>query len=127
VCSIDELKRANDRHVQRQKQIDKDLQQTGKEIRAFQTEKQIALNQLDVVVPLTLKQILCMDYDNAPDGWPASLVVDAVMGTHVLMTKADLTRLDQRTKELEEEIKTEKHNFKVRSGWEWVLREQGCL
>ena len=112
--SIDELKRANDRHVQRQKQFDKDLLQTTKELRSFQTEKQVALNQLDVVVPLTLKQLHCLDYDAAPEGgWPSSLVVDAVMGSHVLMTTKDLHKLDQRTKELEDEIKAEKHNFKV--------------
>lgn len=111
---MDELKRTNDRHVQRQKQIDKDLVQTSKEIRAFQTEKQVALNQLDMVVPLTLKQILCMDYDTSLEGqWPTTLAVDALLGTHVLMTKKDLHALDQRTKELEAEIKAEKQNFKV--------------
>jgi hypothetical protein len=115
--SIDELKRTNDRHVQRQKQIDKDLLQTSKEIRAFQTEKQLALNQLDITVPLTIKQIHCLAYHTAPEGEiPRSLVTDAMLGTHVLMTKRDLQALDLRTKELEDEIRLEKQRFKVRGG-----------
>jgi len=108
------LRRACDRHVQRQKQIDKDLTQTGKELRAFQTEKQIALNQLDTVVPLTIQQTLCLDYENTPMGeWPRRLVADATINSHVLMTKIDLQKLEHRTSELEEEIKEAKHTFKV--------------
>jgi hypothetical protein len=94
--------------------VDKDLVQTQRELRAFQTEKQVALNQLDMVVPLTLKQILCMDYESGEgEGWPATLAVDAVLGSHVLMTKTDLHALDQRTKELEGEIRAQRNNFKV--------------
>lgn len=113
--SIDELKRSNDRHVQRQKQVDKDLAQTSKELRAFQTEKQLALNQLDMVVPLTIKQILCLDYESVPEGsLPTRLVTDATINTHVLMNQKDLQRLHARTKELEDETRAGKHAFKVR-------------
>lgn len=107
------MKRTNDRHTQRQKQIDKDVQQTDRELRAFQNEKQLALNQLDMVVPLTLKQVHCFANDGTQNGSGNKLVRDVLLGTHVLMNKSDLQKLDHRTKELEDEIKNEKQNFKV--------------
>ena len=42
---IDDLKRTLDRHNQRKKQIDRDLNSYVKEIQSFQTEKQQHLNQ----------------------------------------------------------------------------------
>ncbi|CAM9130201.1 unnamed protein product, partial [Chrysoparadoxa australica] len=57
---IDDLSRTLDRQTTRQRQIDKDLTQTGKEIKAFQTEKQTKINNLDVVVALKLNQVFMM-------------------------------------------------------------------
>lgn len=52
--------------VSRQRQIDKDLNQTAAEIKAAQADKQAQLNELDVVVSLKLNQLYCMD--NALEG-----------------------------------------------------------
>lgn len=43
--TIDELQRTYDRHIQREKQIDRDVNSYSKEIRSFQTEKQQRLNK----------------------------------------------------------------------------------
>jgi hypothetical protein len=55
--SIDDLKRTSDRLKQREKQIAKEAQQAELEVRQFQLQKQAALNQIRVVVPLQLSQI----------------------------------------------------------------------
>lgn len=55
--SIDDLKRTGDRLKQREKQIAKEAQQTEMEVRLFQLQKQAALNQIRIVVPLQMSQI----------------------------------------------------------------------
>ena len=54
---IDETKRAYERLKTRLKQVSKDVKQSGTEIQAFQLQKQSSLNQIDVNIPLSLKQI----------------------------------------------------------------------
>jgi hypothetical protein len=56
--NIDELKKAHDRLAARERQIDKELVSTQKDIEMFQTEKQRKLNTLDVFVTVQLSQIL---------------------------------------------------------------------
>merc|ERR1711871_1311798 len=58
--AIDDLKKANERHHGRERQIDKDLQGTELEIEAFQTEKQQKLNELDISIMMKLNQIVCL-------------------------------------------------------------------
>ncbi|GBG26863.1 Echinoderm microtubule-associated protein-like 1 [Hondaea fermentalgiana] len=58
--AIDELRKANDRHQGREKQIDKDLKSTVIEIQAFQNEKQRKLNEVDTFVVLRLAQLACL-------------------------------------------------------------------
>ena len=54
---IEDLKRTIDRLKSREKQIIKDAQQTEVEVQQFQLQKQTALNQISVVVPLRISQI----------------------------------------------------------------------
>jgi hypothetical protein len=61
VKRIDELKKTLDRFKQREKQIDKDLKQTGAEIQQFQQQKQASLNKIDVVVPLCISQVFAFE------------------------------------------------------------------
>lgn len=66
VCSeinknIDELKRTNERLKQREKQISKESQQTEYEVTQFQLQKQAALNQIRIVVPLRLSQLFTFE------------------------------------------------------------------
>lgn len=58
---IDELKKTLDRLRQREKQIDKDLKQTGSEIQQFQQQKQSSLNKIDVVIPLCISQLYAFE------------------------------------------------------------------
>jgi hypothetical protein len=68
---IEELKKAHERHSQRLRQVEKDLAGASAEISRFQQEKQQRLNQVDVVVSLTLSQIFCL----VPGAYRASVYV----------------------------------------------------
>ena len=57
--TIDELRKTHDRHAQRLRQVDKDLAGANAEIVKFQQDKQLRLNQIDIIVSLTLSQIYC--------------------------------------------------------------------
>jgi UDP-N-acetylmuramyl tripeptide synthase len=59
--SVDELKKTIERLKQREKQITKDTQASQVEMQQFQLQKQLALNQIDVVVPLKLSQLYAFD------------------------------------------------------------------
>jgi WD40 repeat protein len=113
---IEELKRTGDRLKQREKQIGKETQQTEFEVTQFQLQKQAALNQIRVVVPLRASQLYVFelsggltgptdtnanrnnflgedtsrDLDNANDGLRSmdsrSLVSQLKMKTHTLFT-----------------------------------------
>jgi len=54
---IEDLRRTIERLRSREKQIVKDGQQTEMEVQQFQLQKQAALNQISVVVPLRVSQI----------------------------------------------------------------------
>lgn len=59
--SIDELKKTSDRLKAREKQIAKEAQQTEYEVQQFQLQKQAALNQIKVVVPMRIGQIYAFE------------------------------------------------------------------
>ena len=54
---VDDLRKAHDRHSQRLRQVEKDLAGASADIARFQQEKQQRLNNIDVIVSLTLSQI----------------------------------------------------------------------
>ena len=105
----EDLKKTIDRLKSREKQIVKEGQQTELEVQQFQLQKQAALNQISVVVPLKLSQIYmfncsgCMtgptdkpvDEDNLEltqnierlrDPSQRSLVQDVSLKTHTLFS-----------------------------------------
>lgn len=68
--AIDDLRKSNERQTTKERQIDKDLAQTGKEIQAFQTEKQRKLNELDIYIVQNLdqfKNLVDKEGNPAPD------------------------------------------------------------
>jgi len=54
---LDDLKKTHDRHIGRERQINKDLSSTSVEISKFQSEKQQHINELLVVIPLETSQV----------------------------------------------------------------------
>jgi WD40 repeat protein len=59
--SIEDLRKTIDRLRQREKQIVKDAIQTEVEVQQFQLQKQAALNQIHVVVPLRISQLFMFE------------------------------------------------------------------
>lgn len=73
--NIDDLKKNHDRLAARERQINKELVSTKKDIELFQTEKQRKLNTLDVYVTVQLSQILHLISSSewyGPDGGGAT-------------------------------------------------------
>jgi WD40 repeat protein len=109
--AIDELTRNSDRHTTREKQINKDLAQTEKEIQSFQTEKQQRLNELDIVITLKLDQLLCtVPRDPEAGGEPE--VLSSGVNDCLVFGKEQLTQLKSRIQELEVENRTLRQQFK---------------
>jgi len=109
--TIDELTRNNERQQTREKQINKDLNQTEKEIESFQTEKQQRLNQLDVVITLKLDQLRCMVALDAEAGGDPEVLSGGVNNC-LVFGKKQLSTLKSRIKELEVENKGLRQEFK---------------
>jgi WD40 repeat protein len=63
--AIDDQRKAFERYKQREKQIVKDVHQTEVEVRQFHLQKQAALNQIPIVVPLKLSQIYAFEGSGA--------------------------------------------------------------
>ncbi|KAF4150227.1 putative WD domain G-beta repeat domain-containing protein [Phytophthora infestans] len=55
--AIEELRKAEERQTAKQRAIDKALAATEQDTQQFQSEKQSRFNQLDVVVPLSTRQL----------------------------------------------------------------------
>ena len=65
---IDETRRAYDRLKTRLKQVTKDVKQCGTEIQAFQLQKQVSLNQIDVSIPISMNQIFMFEASGSLTG-----------------------------------------------------------
>ena len=65
---VDDLKKSMDRLKTREKQIDKDAKSTESEIQQFQLQKQVALNQIDVYLPIHMSQITTSGEKSGPTG-----------------------------------------------------------
>lgn len=75
--SIDDLKKTADRLKQREKQIAKEALQTEQEVQQFQLQKQAALNQINVVVPLRAGQVYTFEQSGLLTG-PTDKPTDVV-------------------------------------------------
>eukprot|EP01038_Epipyxis_sp_PR26KG_P009306 gene9306-12538_t len=76
--SIDELKKLIDRLKSREKQIIKEGQQTEVEVQQFQLQKQAALNQISVVIPVRISQLFMFETSGALSGPTDQLVTTSV-------------------------------------------------
>jgi hypothetical protein len=79
---VDELKKLNERLALREKNIDKELKATDADIVKFQSEKQQALNQIVVAVPIKMKQIKYLDEGKLPAD-----ISQALVFTHTSLQK----------------------------------------
>jgi WD40 repeat protein len=91
--TVGELNKTYERHQGKERAIDKELASTDQEIEAFQSEKQRALNQIEVTVPLKLNQIKCLQQNRLP----------ADISDCLIFTSTGLDRLRSRIVELGEE------------------------
>ena len=115
---LDDLKKAHDRHIGRERQIDKDLKSTEVEILRFQTEKQKEINELLVAVPLKIGQIKLWKKDVDSEGNdvevpenPVFLRDSVKIDECAIFSEATMEKLKARIGELKEEIVVDKANF----------------
>ena len=116
---IGELEKTYERHQTRERAVDRDLDVVRADIDAFQGEKQQALNQVQVTLPLRLSQICNLvpeesdpaaaaaasGYNGAESGAGATgrLVLPSTLSSSVVFTVSGLRRLRHRISELDEE------------------------
>ena len=116
---FDDLKKAHDRHIGRERQINKDLKSTGVEIAKFQTEKQLHINEQMIVVPLETSQVHLWEPGKTAEGEELAVpenptVLRGVVGMSecALFNERRLNKLRDRIGELDKEIMQDKDNFK---------------
>ncbi|KAG9405397.1 Cilia- and flagella-associated protein 44 [Aphanomyces cochlioides] len=118
--AIDDLKRSNDRQIQKQRQIDKELTATEQDIQAFQTEKQMRFNQLDVIVALSKEQLRCMQPKDAESDGRSSvlgvtksaLYLPESVENALVFNQSVVHRLSQRILTLQDENKSLRQVFR---------------
>ena len=115
---LDELKKAHDRHIGRERQIDKDLKSTEVEIVKFQTEKQKEINELLVSIPLKIGQIKLWKTEADSEGNvveipenPTTLRESVKIDECAVFSEGALEKLTHRIDELKDEIVVDKGNF----------------
>jgi len=144
---IEELKRTLARLKSREQQIIKEAQQTELEVQQFQLQKQAALNQISVVVPVCVSQVYMFETSGSltgPTDKPLGLdkednlelvdnisrlkesgkrclVADVDLKSHTLFSNQNLVRLKERIDELHSEIDEAKEDFR------YLHRERGML
>ena len=115
---LDDLKKANERHIARERQIDKDLNSTEVEIKKFQTEKQVHINELLTCCPLKIGQIRLWKEEEDNEGNvmdvsdnPTMLRDSVTIKDCVVFAEASLDKVRGRIGELKEEILSDKASF----------------
>ncbi|OQS01330.1 phytophthora infestans avirulence-associated protein 3.4F-A [Achlya hypogyna] len=105
----------DDATADKQRQIDKELAATEADIQAFQTEKQMRFNELDVVVALSKQQLRCLQPALAPEGVNpelVQLVLPETIENGLIFTKSAIQRLLARIRSLQDENKALRQVFK---------------
>jgi len=111
-----ELNKTYERHQLKEKQIDKELTSTENDIEQFQSEKQRALNRIEVTVPLKLSQMKYL-----VEGGSA---LPADISSALIFTSTGLTKLKSRIHELGVEKQTLTKQFKdLKRGHKVLLKE----
>ena len=112
--AIDEMQRTCDRHINRQRQIDKDLGASQRDIQVFQTEKQKKLNEIEVCTPLSFEQIYAVEPEPVPEGQepgePVNLASE--IDGYLVFGASALERLKARAQELVGENKKLRQDFR---------------
>lgn len=107
---IEDLRKTIDRLKSREKQIVKDAQQTELEVQQFQLQKQAALNQISVVIPLRMSQIHMFNTSGCMTGPTDRLPAEA--DREDLETMQNIQRLlDPEQRELVTEIGLKTHTL----------------
>ncbi|KAL4169004.1 hypothetical protein KRP22_009933 [Phytophthora ramorum] len=107
--AIEELRKAGDRQAAKQRAIDKELAATEQDTQQFQSEKQSRFNQLDVVVPLSTRQLRCLEPPSPnQQGW---LLSAQAAGCLVFTTRA-FSALTERIESLQAENKHLRQQFR---------------
>ena len=128
--SLEDIKKSHDRMVIKQKNVDKELIATERDIVKFQTEKQRELNRIFVTVSLQISQILCMirpgenednvTTSNSTDG----LVLPSSLRTSLVFSHETLDKLRGRREEMLGEVDILKKKFKALHGTKRKLQRE---
>jgi hypothetical protein len=109
-----ELNKTYERYQLKEKQIDKELGATEEDIENFQSEKQRALNRIEVTVPLKLSQLKYLVDDKLPEDISGALI----------FTSTGLERLKNRIQELgDEKMQLQKQYKDLKRVHKVLLRE----
>ncbi|KAG1684251.1 hypothetical protein DVH05_015278 [Phytophthora capsici] len=107
--AIEELRKSGERQAAKQRAIDKELAATEQDTQLFQSEKQSRFNQLDVVVPLSTRQLRCLEPPSPnQQNW---LLPTQAAGCLVFTTRAFST-LTERIESLQAENKHLRQQFR---------------
>jgi len=107
--AVEELRKAGERLAAKQRAIDKELAATEQDTQQFQSEKQSRFNQLDVVLPLSTRQLRCLDPPSSnQQGW---LLPAQAAGCLVFTTRA-FSALTERIESLQTENKQLRQQFR---------------
>jgi len=105
--TIQDMKKSLNRYKQRAEQIDKDILSTIGDIRGLQTEKQHAINVLEVSLPLRLSQLCALmpSTNEESSGAAGTLELPKDIEECVVFDKTRLAKLRRRVGELEDDTK----------------------
>ncbi|EEY67819.1 uncharacterized protein PITG_18207 [Phytophthora infestans T30-4] len=107
--AIEELRKAGERQTAKQRAIDKELAATEQDTQQFQSEKQSRFNQLDVVVPLSTRQLCCLE---APSPTRQNWTLPAQAAGCLVFTTRAFSALSERIESLQAENKKLRQQFR---------------
>ncbi|EEY67814.1 uncharacterized protein PITG_18202 [Phytophthora infestans T30-4] len=107
--AIEELRKAGERQTAKQRAIDKELAATEQDTQQFQSEKQSRFNQLDVVVPLSTRQLCCLE---APSPTRHNWTLPAQAADCLVFTTRAFSALSERIESLQAENKKLRQQFR---------------
>ncbi|EEY67817.1 uncharacterized protein PITG_18205 [Phytophthora infestans T30-4] len=107
--AIEELRKAGERQTAKQRAIDKELAATEQDTQQFQSEKQSRFNQLDVVVPLSTRQLCCLE---APSPTRHNWTLPAQAAGCLVFTTRAFSALSERIESLQAENKKLRQQFR---------------
>ncbi|OWZ09547.1 Avirulence (Avh) protein [Phytophthora megakarya] len=107
--AIEELRKAGERQAAKQRSIDKELTATEQDTQQFQSEKQSRFNQLDVVVPLSTRQLRCLE---VPSPNQQNWLMPAQAGGCLVFPMRAFSALTERIESLQTENKQLRQQFR---------------